>query len=97
MIERLLDRWIDFVRDHIYMITILISVSLIGLLFVQYNLIKLEIDIQKEKLDDEIEDVLSDMEHRIEDDEEISNNLKVHPRFHRLTFLSGCQFRGCTF
>ncbi|MFN3758501.1 MAG: sensor histidine kinase [Algoriphagus aquaeductus] len=57
------------------MITILISFSLIGLLFVQYNLIKLEIEIQKEKFDDEIDDVLLDMHHRIEDDEEISNNL----------------------
>lgn len=75
MIDRLLNRWIDFVRDHIYVITILISVSLIGLLFVQYKLIKLEIDFQKEKFDDEIDDVLSDMEDRIEDDEEISNYL----------------------
>ncbi|WP_160111210.1 sensor histidine kinase [Algoriphagus boritolerans] len=57
------------------MITILISISLIGLLFVQYNLIKLEIEIQKENFDDEIDDVLLDMHHRIEDDEEISNNL----------------------
>lgn len=75
MIDRFLNRWIDFVRDHIYVITILISFSLIGLLFVQYNLIKLEIEIQKEKFDDEIDDVLLDMHHRIEDDEEISNNL----------------------
>lgn len=75
MIDRFLNRWINFVRDHIYVITILISFSLIGLLFVQYNLIKLEIDIQKEKFDDEIDDVLLDMHHRIEDDEQISNNL----------------------
>lgn len=75
MIDRFLNRWIDFVRDHIYVITILISISLIGLLFVQYNLIKLEIEIQKENFDDEIDDVLLDMHHRIEDDEEISNNL----------------------
>lgn len=75
MIERLLNRWIDFVRDHIYVITILISIALIGLLFVQYNLIKLEVDIQKRHFDDEIDEVLLDMHHRIEEDEELSNHL----------------------
>ncbi|MEB2785240.1 sensor histidine kinase [Algoriphagus persicinus] len=75
MIERLLNKWIDFVRDHIYVITIMISISLTGLLFVQYNLIKLEVNIQKRQFDKEIDEVLLDMHHRIEDDEEISNKL----------------------
>ncbi|MEX0881950.1 MAG: hypothetical protein WDZ72_00620, partial [Cyclobacteriaceae bacterium] len=85
MIDRLLNKWIDFVRDHIYVITILIFVSLIGLLLVQYHLIKLEMEIQRDKFDEEIEDVLLDMHHRIEDDEYISNQLiellgdRVHP------------------
>lgn len=83
--DQLLNKWIDFVRDHIYVITILIFVSLIGLLLVQYNLIKLEMDIQRRKFDKEIDAVLLDMHHRIEDDEIISNQLieligdRVHP------------------
>lgn len=75
MIDRLLTQWIDFIRDHLYVITILIFISLIGLLFVQYNLIKLEVDIQKRHFDKEIDGVLLDMHHRIEDDEQLSNNL----------------------
>jgi two-component system phosphate regulon sensor histidine kinase PhoR len=75
MIDRVLNNWIDFVRDHIYVITILIFISLIGLLLVQYNLIKLEIEIQRDKFDEEIDDVLLDMHHRIEDDAYISNQL----------------------
>lgn len=85
MIDRILNKWIDFVRDHLYVITILIFVSLIGLLLVQYNLIKLEIDIQRRQFDKEIDAVLWDMHHRIEDDASISNQLialigdQVHP------------------
>lgn len=75
MINNFLNKWIDFVKDHIYVITILISVSLVGLLIVQYNLIKLEIDVQQHNFDEEIEEVLWDMHHRIEDDEYISNQL----------------------
>lgn len=86
MVDRVLNKWIDFVRDHIYVITILIFISLIGLLLVQYNLIKLEMEIQRDKFDEEIDDVLLDMHHRIEDDEYISNQLiallgdRVHPK-----------------
>lgn len=75
MVNNFLNKWIDFVKDHIYVITILISVSLVGLLIVQYNLIKLEIDIQRHNFDEEIEEVLWDMHHRIEDDEFVSNQL----------------------
>ncbi|MEX2594447.1 MAG: HAMP domain-containing sensor histidine kinase [Anditalea sp.] len=85
MINRLLNKWIDFVRDHIYVITILISASLIGLLLIQFNLIKLEIDLQRHQFSKEIDKVLEDMKHIIKDDEELSNQLialigdKVHP------------------
>ncbi|MDT0686966.1 sensor histidine kinase [Autumnicola psychrophila] len=75
MINRFLNKWIDFVKDHIYIITILIFVSLVGLLLVQYHLIKLEVDIQQHNFNEEIDDVLLDMHHRIEDDELLSNQV----------------------
>lgn len=75
MINKLLNKWIDFARDHIYVITLLISASLVGLMVVQFYLITVEIEVERRKFDERIEDVLDDMHDRIEDDEELSNKL----------------------
>lgn len=85
MIKRLLNNWIDFVRDHTYVITLLIFVSLIGLLLVQFSLINLEIELQRRHFNEEIDEVLDDMDDIIQDDEDLSHQLialigdKVHP------------------
>lgn len=68
-----IEQRIDFVRDHVYVITLLISVSLIGLMVIQLYLITIEIDLQRRHFDEKIEDVLEDMHDSIEDDEVLSN------------------------
>ena len=75
MINRLINKWIDFIRNHTYIITLLISVSLAGLLFVQFSLISLQVDIQQRAFDNEIDDVLDDLEDYIEDDSLMSDRL----------------------
>lgn len=75
MINQLINKWIDFLRDHTYIITLLISVSLIGLLLVQFSLISLEIDLQQRAFDKEIDDVLHDTHDYIEDDSLLSGKL----------------------
>lgn len=75
MAAKLLNNWIDFIRDHTYIITLLISTSLIGLMAIQWHLINVQIEMQHRQLDGEIETVLVDMHHRIEDDETLSNHL----------------------
>ncbi|WP_353184281.1 HAMP domain-containing sensor histidine kinase [Parapedobacter lycopersici] len=75
MINRWINKWIDFLRDHTYIITLLISVSLIGLLFVQFSLVSLEIDLQQRAFDKEIDEVLHDMHNYIEDDSLLSGQL----------------------
>ena len=75
MINRLISRWLDFLRDHTYIITLLISVSLIGLLVVQFSLITLEIRLQQRVFDKEVDDVLEGVHDRIEDDEALSGQL----------------------
>ncbi len=85
MVHNLLNKWIDFVRDHIYVVTFMLFTALIGLIFVQYRLIKLEADIQRRQFDREINKVLSDMKDVILDDDEVTEKLllllgdKVHP------------------
>lgn len=76
MVGRVLNNWIDFVRDHLYVVIVLISASLIGLVLVQVYLLSLEIDLQRRQFDKEIGDrVLLDMHHIIEDDAVLSNQL----------------------
>ena len=75
MLNRLINKWIDFLRDHTYIITLLISVSLTGLLFVQFSLVSLQIDIQQRAFDHEIDDVLDDLEDYIEADSLLSGRL----------------------
>lgn len=75
MLNRLINRWIDFLRDHTYIITLLISVSLIGLLVVQFSLITLEIELQQRAFDKEVDEVLRGMHKRIEEDKALSDRL----------------------
>jgi len=75
MLNRWINKWIDFLRDHTYIITLLISISLIGLLLVQFSLVSMEIEWQQRVFDNEIDDVLDDMHDRIEDDSLLSGQL----------------------
>lgn len=75
MATKLLNNWIDFIRDHTYIITLLITTSLVGLMAIQLYLITAEVDIQHRQFDKDIGSVLLDMHHRIEDDEALSNQL----------------------
>lgn len=75
MFNRLINRWIGFLRDHTYIITLLISISLIGLLVVQFSLITLEIELQQRAFDKEIDEVLRGMHNRLEEDEGLSDRL----------------------
>lgn len=71
----LLNKWIDFVKDHIYIITTLVFVSLVGLIVIQVYLISVEIDVEDGQFNTEIRNVLKEMRHQIENDEALSENL----------------------
>lgn len=75
MIGKLLNKWIDFVRDHIHVITLLISFSLVGLIVIQVYLISIEIDVEHKNFDHEIKKALKDIHHIVEDNEALSKNL----------------------
>ncbi|AKP51095.1 sensor histidine kinase [Cyclobacterium amurskyense] len=86
MIKQLLGKWLDYVRDHIYVITILISIAMVGLLFIQYSLIKIDIDVQRKIFEKEIDSILEDLESVLKEDDELTNQVieligdKVHPK-----------------
>ncbi|WP_111319923.1 sensor histidine kinase [Algoriphagus chordae] len=89
MIKQMLSKWLDFVRDHLYVITILIAMALVGLLVVQNSLIKLDIDVQTKFFDKKIDKVLGDFEDILKEDDQLSDQVidligdRVHPKAKR--------------
>lgn len=69
------EKWIELARQHHFLLIILISLTLFSLLGIQAYWIHVELSLQEDRLNDQMQDVLLDMHHMIENDSLLSQQL----------------------
>jgi len=72
---KLKDFWIRMAERHHRLLAACAALALIGLVMIQAYLVKIDLDVQQRKFENEIPDVLLEMHHGIENSESISGGL----------------------